>query len=339
MSLLEELLAGEAPADLERRVMAPRRDASALVARAEAEVASAPVQSFRADERGFETLVTSVGRWAAGRFEAPTIAELWKRARRGPRERRRCTLHVLQGRGPLADVATLQAFDDGRTVFQVASQFNCLEAPGPRVVPVADYFHDSTQGPRASISAFPGTLLRHYVANRPELDLLRDRPGVRVRAGYLTARDVLEPDAFLSSGLANGRVGVHEGVEVVLGHDWAGPVASPPPLITQVFTSTLAAGAYSHADLDAPGPLRSVAEELLKTAYLGTLLAALMLRKQRVLLTMIGGGVFGNPTDLIGDAVRWAIDAVERDGLGIDVVVNVYSGSARTFAGARVIPV
>src|SRR5207237_739638 len=42
--------------------------------------------------------------------------------------------------------------------------FNCLEAPGSFVTPVAEYFHDPTQGPRASISAFPATLVRHYAA-------------------------------------------------------------------------------------------------------------------------------------------------------------------------------
>ena len=54
-----------------------------------------------------------------------------------------------------------------RALFQVASQFNCLEAPGSFVVPVADYLHDPTQGPRASVSAFPATLVRHYAAPQP----------------------------------------------------------------------------------------------------------------------------------------------------------------------------
>src|SRR3989442_929187 len=54
------------------------------------------------------------------------------------------------------------------SLFQVASQFNCLESPGEFVVPVAEYFNDPTQGPRASISAFPGTLVRHYAAPAPD---------------------------------------------------------------------------------------------------------------------------------------------------------------------------
>jgi hypothetical protein len=63
---------------------------------------------------------------------------------------------------PATDIGSLQATAGAGTLFPAASQFNCLESPGPYVVDVADYFHDQTQGPRASISAFPGTLPRHY---------------------------------------------------------------------------------------------------------------------------------------------------------------------------------
>ncbi len=60
------------------------------------------------------------------------------------------------------------------------------------MTPVARYFSDPTQGPRAAISAFPATLLRHYAApgadgarfvqatDGPQIDLLGDAlgPGV-----------------------------------------------------------------------------------------------------------------------------------------------------------------
>jgi chaperonin cofactor prefoldin len=50
-------------------------------------------------------------------------------------------------------------------VFQVASQFNCLEMPGPGVAPtegITDYVSDLTQGPACSLAAPAATLFRNY---------------------------------------------------------------------------------------------------------------------------------------------------------------------------------
>ena len=62
---------------------------------------------------------------------------------------------------------------------------------------------------------------------------------------------------------------------------------------------------------------------LQRAAYLGTLLAAAALGKDRVVLTLIGGGVFGNPIATIWEAIKWATDQVSavlhRD---LFVVVN-----------------
>ena len=58
-------------------------------------------------------------------------------------------------------------------------------------------------------------------------------------------------------------------------------------------------------------------------SYLGTLLAAAALRQRRAVLTLIGGGVFGNPVPLIWEAIRWAIAESEPLLSGdLDVVVN-----------------
>ena len=75
---------------------------------------------------------------------------------------------VLDGASPVTDIGALQATAPAGSLFQVASQFNCLEAPDARITRVADYIHDPTQGPRASISAFPGTFIRHYAAPTAE---------------------------------------------------------------------------------------------------------------------------------------------------------------------------
>jgi hypothetical protein len=142
-----------------------------------------------------------------------------------------------------------------------------------------------------------------------------------VRNGYLLAADLINPKAFsevLEARFEAIRVGVHDDLEAVLGYNWDGAVPSPPR-ISQVFTSTVAGGGYG----DATGGVLAVCRQLLRAAYLGTLLAATGLGRGRVVLTLIGGGVFRNPLALIWESINWALAEVEpvlsRD---LDVVVN-----------------
>jgi hypothetical protein len=315
------------------------RGSLGVVKEAEAAVRADPAAAFRFDAAGEATLAVGDRRWRAGRFEPTSIAELRRRAAgQAGAGQARARLWLIDGGSPATDIGSLQAHASDGTLFQVASQFNCLEATGPWVSPVERYLNDSTQGPRASISALPGVLLRHYAApgpgggrfvqtnDGPQIELLADvcEPGVAtVHNGYLLVDHVADP-ARLSAALETRfeaiRVGVHERVEVVLGYDWTGAVArSPGPCIAQVFTSTLAAGGYG----ELTGPLVDVCRPLLRAAYLGTLLAAVGLGQRRVVLTLIGGGVFGNPLALIWEAIVGAFDKVAplltSD---LDVVVN-----------------
>lgn len=302
--------------------------------------AAKPGDAFSFDADGFATLEVEGHVWQAGRFETPSIAELRARAKTAGSGQGRLRLWVLDGAGLTTDVGGLQATAGPGSLFQAASQFNCLESPGPYVTPVAKYFHDYTQGPRASISAFPGTLLRHYAAPGPhgkrfvqtqknQLNLLGDAFGPdvgTVQSGYLVADNVRDPAALvaaLTDRFEAIRVGVHEGVQVVLGYDFAGSVEdSASRRIAQVFTSTVAGGGYGGARLGKV-EFEGACRQLLRAAYLGTLLAAVSLRCRRVVLTLIGGGVFGNPVPLIWDAIRWAVaEAESLVSSDLDVVVN-----------------
>lgn len=323
-----------------------------LVAMAERVVSSNPGSAFTFDDNGFATLSAAGHRWHAGRFETVSLATLRERAlalQSDPATRAR--LHVLLGASPLTDIGAMQATAGEGTLFQAASQFNCLEAPGPfRIARVSEYFDDPTQGPRASISAFPATLLRHYMAPDEEgghfvqltdgkqIDLLAKACGRRVcRNGYLTGEGI-DPQQLadaLQSSFASIEVGVHTGAEVVLGANWDGAVDGCRR-IAQVFTSTVAGGMYG-ADRVLGPAFASVSRQLLRAAYLGTLLAATSLGCTRVVLTLVGGGVFANPIATIWESILWASDEVEpmlpRD---LDVFVN---GHDRLDAAAVLPPV
>ncbi len=311
------------------------------VTEAEQVVARDPSSAFSFDAGGHATLDAGPRTYAAGRFETPPIHALRAAAaaaaarRPGP-----LRLFVLDGSSPTTDIGALQAFAPPDTLFQVASQFNCLEAPDACIVRVEDYLHDPTQGPRAAISCFPGALLRHYAAPGPDgarftqiedgaqVNLIEAvcAPGVaRVQNGYLMDQNIDDPVEFarrLDDRFEDLRIGLHTGLEVVLGYAWEGGVPDGPDLrITQAFTSTLAGGGYSAGRLDPEG-FHAICARLQRAAQLGTLLGAVAAGARWAVLTLIGGGVFGNPVPLIWESILWAADEVARTGAALDVVVN-----------------
>jgi hypothetical protein len=328
----------------------PRGDGD-IVFRVEEAVRRDPRACFVFDAEGHATLTADGHSFRAGRFETPSIADLRERARQARLRAAQASpvlrLHVIVGASPATDVGALQAVAPPGSLFQVASQFNCLEAPSPYIVPVFDYFEDPTQGPRASISAFPGTLLRHYAApaddgtrfvqrnDGPQINLLESlcSPDVAtVRGGYLTPGAIHCSEAFgraVEERFDDLRVGVHDNIEVVFGYDWLGPVPAPSPRIAHVLTSTLAAGLYGRVR-PSDAAMLSIVRQLQRAAYAGTLLAAASLGKAFVVLTLVGGGVFGNPVEIIWESILWAADLVapliHED---MCVIVNAYTLGSR----------
>ena len=297
------------------------------VAGIETELQAQPGDSFHFDRDGTGILRTGETRFSVGRFEGVSIDDLRRRAidARKSTSGGRVRLFILDGVSPATDIGSLQATAGPETLFQVASQFNCLESPGPYITSVANYFNDPTQGPRASISAFPGTLLRHYAApgedgehfvqtnNGRQINLLEAvcSPGVaEVCNGYLTSSGISDRLAFvdaLERRFEEIRIGMHDDVPVVLGYNWDGAVQGERR-IGQVFTSTFAGGGYSKSN---DTEHLAICAPLLRAAYIGTLLAAAALRRSKVVLTLIGGGVFGNPIPLIWESIQWALTEVE----------------------------
>ncbi|CAK0834131.1 unnamed protein product [Prorocentrum cordatum] len=162
-----------------------------------------------------------------GVFSTPSLEELREQGRRALAEAGAAALAAASLAGAPAvrhafgDAAELHAQGENRrALFQVASQFNCLEFVGPSCTPemgVTGYASDRTQGPCCAIACGAGTVYRNYLAPvrdpsggppregqraDSQIECLRDLTGelaggeaappagyFRVRGGYTLAED------------------------------------------------------------------------------------------------------------------------------------------------------
>jgi hypothetical protein len=288
---------------------------------------------------------TATGRtFATGRLEVVSLQGLRDRTRTLPIGRRATQVGELRG-----DVRYLHQLPENvGALFQVASQFNLLEMIGPSVTPedgVTRYESDRTQGPACAIAAGAATIYRNYfvpvegqsgqTATR-QINCLQelgaefghgDLPLWAYRNGYAlcTAEGLMRISRRLCDAEDTERdrlrgkinVGVHWDVEVT------DAPTSPGPLVSQIFCSALPV-AYSDLSAQAWEPF---ARLVLEAAYEATMLAAVINSvrpggSRRVLLTRLGGGVFGNDARWIDEAMKRATDIVAGSGLEVLHVVR-----------------
>ena len=267
------------------------------------------------------------------------------------------------------DVLNMHASNPG-AVFQVASQFNCLEMLGQWVTPnhgIQGYIDDPTQGPTCAMACPTATIYRNYMVrvHRPRADGHQGDPlpflGQRKADGanYNQINNLSRVDAMINGGEyythSNGytifkdvssahkleqvlkdrgdvtdiidaiRVGVHRDVPVLYTNRIAGTVtpirADTAPEVTQVFASAFPVSYNSNHS-----PIFS--QCCLHAAYEATLLEAVhQLQtknkgRQTVFLTQIGGGAYGNPPNMILEAIRRAVLKVKD--YPLDVVLVHY---------------
>lgn len=230
---------------------------------------------------------------------------------------------------------------------QVASQFNLLEMPSPDVTPEAGitaYAYDHTQGPACAMACAAGTLVRNYLVELPtglgqtaqrQINTLQDvlttleklgLTGFEMRNGYLmaptatmqsTAQKLRALDAVQCDQLRQQlQIGVQHHSQVTA----AGAPAGQK--LTQAYCAALPI-AYNQGHLKDWEPM---ARLVLEATYEATLLAGVLNAQTtgnpRVYLTMVGGGVFGNPVEWILQAMERALQCVE--GHSLDVVQVCY---------------
>ena len=274
--------------------------------------------------------------WSVGRFTLPSLAELRTNSAALPGR--------LQVSEVIGDVQQLHADPvNAGALFQVASQFNLLEMVSPRVTPeqgVGIYGRDFTQGPACAIAAGAATIYRNYFADvhgqqgqssSQQLDALADLGAAlgntnnelwQMKNGYVMAtkqglqqiqqqlKSISHEQREHLKGLL--RIGVHADVDVTL--------ADCNHRVTQVFCSALPLAYSMHHD----ELWTEFAQLVLEAAYEATLAAAVhnaqATGNNKVYLTLLGGGAFGNPDEWIMGAIRNALLAYQDSGLQVGIV-------------------
>jgi len=288
-----------------------------------------------------DTLTSLVNRqvFTCGRLETPSLGELRNRVDCG-----RHNIGRLSVREVVANVIDLHANESNAgCLFQVASQFNLLEMVSPNVTPehgVGSYENDFTQGPACAIAAGAGTIYRNYfaIANghvgqsaSSQIDCLADI-GValgnteqrlwEMRNGYaLASREgLIEISKRLDASSEHEldqlrqllRIGVQWNTQVT--------IKDSKHTVTQAYCSALPVAYSNHAsDL-----WKDFARLVLDASYEATICTAILnslsTGNNRVFLTLLGGGAFGNETDWITEGIKRALKRYEDWNLEVAIV-------------------
>jgi hypothetical protein len=279
-------------------------------------------------------------RYRCGTLETPSLGEL-RELTSALRADDRGALVVEELVG---DVQQLhQSPGSNGALFQVASQFNLLEMVGPGVTPergVGIYEHDRTQGPACAIACGAATVMRNYLADvggqvgqsaERQIDCLRDLGDAlgnmdgrlwSMRNGYaLASEDGLETVAGILGSLDGVGIDALRG-KLRIGVQWQAGVTLGGSfnVVTQAFCSAVPV-AYSRLGADLWEPL---ARLVLDASYEATFHAALLNRERtgssQLLLTLLGGGAFGNRIGWIIAAIQRSLALMRRSGLEVKIV-------------------
>eukprot|EP00298_Acanthocystis_sp_HF-20_P003774 c14118_g1_i1.p1 GENE.c14118_g1_i1~~c14118_g1_i1.p1 ORF type:complete len:356 (-),score=141.47 c14118_g1_i1:143-1210(-) len=265
------------------------------------------VQKHLVIEGNFIKSLVNHKSYCIGTFQTPSLQELREKSGRIKRQREQ----TLKVSNIIANVTDLHSQKENKfSVFQVASQFNCLEFISYQICPedgVTRYQADHTQGPACAISCGAGTVYRNYFVPVPtgvddddviqigqsskyqinnlcdfihhlEIPNSTHPPYFKVVNGYTIAKDetldalnVRINQLNYDELIRSIRVGVQYDLEVT-STNWGQTILNDPSqLVTQVFVSACSV-AYSSGN---PRKWKKFASLVLDAAYEATLWIAL----------------------------------------------------------------
>jgi hypothetical protein len=274
-----------------------------------------------------------------GRLETPSLGELRERAQASNYKTGKISL-----RETVANVQDLHVNQtNSDALFQVASQFNLLEMVSPSVTPemgVGIYDFDPTQGPACAIAAGAGTIYRNYFAPvtgqigqsaNNQIDCLADLGTVlgntknrlwEMKNGYALAshdglmeisrRLELSSESELDELRQLLRIGIQQRTQVTL--------KESQHLVSQAYCSALPVAYSEHSAI----LWQRFARLVLEASYEATICAAILNSTQngnnKLFLTLLGGGAFGNETQWIISGIQRALDLYKHVDLDVSIV-------------------
>jgi hypothetical protein len=249
----------------------------------------------------------------------------------------------------IGDVKKLHGESENNgAVFQAASQFNLLEMASPNAVPedgVGIYDYDKTQGPACAIACGAGTVYRNYFVNVKgqigqtadlQIDCLEDIEQFfqegnsklwNMKNGYCLAYALgLDLIRKKMTALNSDEYEYLKGLlKVGIQHEAAVTAFAGRSKVTQVYCSGVPV-AYSGISSQQWEPFGKM---ILEATYEATFWAAINNMNKgitnKVFLTLVGGGVFGNPDSWLYDAITLNLKKFENSGL--DVIFVSYGSS------------
>ena len=241
---------------------------------------------------------------------------------------------------------------NANALFQVASQFNLLAMTSESVTPergVGIYEYDRTQGPACAISCGAGTIYRNYFAPvgdaigqsaTQQIDCSADLGKLfgnhkgrlwNMQNGYLfpTQQGLIDITARLQSAGESECHRYRESLRIGLQWNTAVTLPSANHCVSQAYCSALPV-AYGRQPTD---QWADFARLILEATYEATICAAIINNSNKLFLTMVGGGVFGNREEWITDSIyRAAVKYRDHD---LSVAIVSY-GSSRPSTSALI---
>ena len=244
----------------------------------------------------------------------------------------------------VADVQELHSnLNNKNALFQAASQFNLLEMTGPGVTPekgINIYENDFTQGPACAIACGAGTIYRNYfvplknefgqsISNQIDCleDIGKELDNKKfhlwdMKNGYalVNKKGLLTINKQISS-LSNSEREFLKG-KLKIGVQWNTEVTitEEKQIVSQIYCSALPV-AYSEIE---SYYWESFARVILEATYEATLYSAMInlekTKSNKVFLTLVGGGAFGNDIDWILESLLKAIEKFKDMPLDIKIV-------------------
>jgi len=268
-----------------------------------------------------------------GELEIPSLKELRERVKNSKVKKGKLKLKAIQ-----ADVKDLHLDqNNANALFQVASQFNLLEMVGADITPamgIERYEDDHTQGPICAICCGAGTIYRNYFVelegySSTQIDCLAKIGEVlgnennrlwEMRNGYaLLKEDGLYTINCKLAEMNEDEVDkLRERLEIGLMWDTQVTLNDSTHRVSQAYCSALP---ISYVGFDSE-LWKSFASLILEASYEATICAGILNGDDRVYLTLVGGGVFGNE-------LKWICSAIERavlkyENYELDVIIVNY---------------